>query len=288
MSDSELPPLPADLERLFARANAAPERAELVDQVRAHVANAMVLRGLGGSSGGEGGASGASSGGGAPGRGAPGEGASELARRAAEPAARAGGAAASSVIAKGVAAKIAVAAATAGLVVGAGAGHQWSARGQRAVVVDGEAGPSTVATSPVEIASAITAPPPSEIAHDEPLPSASARAPSPPHHDAPPSDAPSDDARAGRSALRRERELLDGAAGALKSGNAAQALSLGEKHRAQFPGGQLAEEREVVVIEALLALGRRGEARARLDGFRKHFKGSAAIERLERRFRESP
>jgi hypothetical protein len=47
----------------------------------------------------------------------------------------------------------------------------------------------------------------------------------------------------------------------------ATALALAEKHAAKFPNGELLEEREVLAIEALAALGRSGDARARADRF---------------------
>lgn len=46
-----------------------------------------------------------------------------------------------------------------------------------------------------------------------------------------------------------------------------RALAIAERHATRFPSGVLAEEREVIAIEALVRLGRRAEARARADRF---------------------
>jgi hypothetical protein len=47
--------------------------------------------------------------------------------------------------------------------------------------------------------------------------------------------------------------------------DAARALAEAEAHGRAFPAGQLAAERELVAVEALVRLGRRDEARARAD-----------------------
>jgi hypothetical protein len=60
----------------------------------------------------------------------------------------------------------------------------------------------------------------------------------------------------------------------------ARALLLCSQHAAQFPNGILGQEREVIAIEALLALGRGGEAAARAEAFEAHYPGSAHARRL--------
>jgi hypothetical protein len=60
------------------------------------------------------------------------------------------------------------------------------------------------------------------------------------------------------------------------------ALALTQEHARRFPGGDLVLEREVLAIEALAALHRRPEARARLDALREKFPKSLHIARLER------
>ena len=69
--------------------------------------------------------------------------------------------------------------------------------------------------------------------------------------------------------LARERSLVDRARSALARGDAAGALASADEHRKAFPRGQLAEEREVVAIQALAAAGRSEEAGTRAGTFRK-------------------
>jgi hypothetical protein len=59
------------------------------------------------------------------------------------------------------------------------------------------------------------------------------------------------------------------------------ALALTEEHARRFPAGTLAPEREVLAIEALAALGRTPEARARLGAFRDRYPQSPHLARLE-------
>jgi hypothetical protein len=60
--------------------------------------------------------------------------------------------------------------------------------------------------------------------------------------------------------------LLRDAQDALRTAPAA-ALFLADEHAARFPAGVLAQEREVIAIEALIKTGRREEARARAARF---------------------
>src|SRR5438309_116226 len=48
----------------------------------------------------------------------------------------------------------------------------------------------------------------------------------------------------------------------------ARALAIAERHRTHFPTGALAEEREVIAIDALCRLGRLAEAKTRADDLR--------------------
>jgi hypothetical protein len=66
------------------------------------------------------------------------------------------------------------------------------------------------------------------------------------------------------------------------SSDPAKALALTDEHARRFPSGDLGPEREVLAIEALCALKRRSEARARLDAFRRQFPQSLHVARLER------
>lgn len=77
-----------------------------------------------------------------------------------------------------------------------------------------------------------------------------------------------------------EAEFLERARGALGQSPAA-ALSLANQHRARFPAGVLAEEREVIAIEALKRLGRSAEAERRVEAFARRFPGSAYRKKLE-------
>jgi hypothetical protein len=74
--------------------------------------------------------------------------------------------------------------------------------------------------------------------------------------------------------LTRERELLDVAQAALARGRPDDAVLAAERHAARWPHGELAEEREVVLIEALVAAGHRPEADQRAAKFRKAFPSS--------------
>lgn len=72
--------------------------------------------------------------------------------------------------------------------------------------------------------------------------------------------------------LRARQELASDPAGA---------LALTDEHARRFPGGTLAQEREVLAIEALAALGRAQDARARLAAFRAAFPQSRHLARLD-------
>lgn len=74
--------------------------------------------------------------------------------------------------------------------------------------------------------------------------------------------------------LTRERELLDVARASLGRGNAAEAIAAAERHASKWPRGQLAEEREVIWIQALVAAGQRDEADRRAARFRSGFPSS--------------
>ena len=67
-----------------------------------------------------------------------------------------------------------------------------------------------------------------------------------------------------------ELELLRGARLALKS-SPAEALRLAEQHRSSYPSGKLSQERELIAISALAALGRRTAALVRAANFERAF-----------------
>lgn len=64
----------------------------------------------------------------------------------------------------------------------------------------------------------------------------------------------------------------------------ARALALLEQHRAQYPHGTLAEERELLAVEALLREGREAEARTRAGAFRAEHPRSLHVRRLDALF----
>ncbi|MGZ6164266.1 MAG: hypothetical protein ACXWLS_13115 [Myxococcaceae bacterium] len=68
--------------------------------------------------------------------------------------------------------------------------------------------------------------------------------------------------------LGEERALLDRARADIASGSLSAADSLLVRHAREFPAGQLAEEREALVIRLLVREGRIGEARVRATRFR--------------------
>lgn len=78
-----------------------------------------------------------------------------------------------------------------------------------------------------------------------------------------------------------ELTALDDAIAAARAGRPAQALAAVEAHVASWPDSPLAQEREVIAIEALLSLGRRDDARARLGSFRSKWPTSTHLVRLE-------
>jgi hypothetical protein len=107
---------------------------------------------------------------------------------------------------------------------------------------------------PTVTAPPVVAPAPSVVptVDTSPTSRASARAPAP----------------SATSSLAAERALLDDARGALSTGDAAKALALADEHGRRFARAQLGEEREAIAIQALVALGRNDDARARAARFK--------------------
>jgi hypothetical protein len=71
--------------------------------------------------------------------------------------------------------------------------------------------------------------------------------------------------------LSRERELIEVARAALARGSAEDAIAATKKHESRWPHGSMAEEREVVLIQALVAAGRKADAEERAAKFRQAF-----------------
>lgn len=68
---------------------------------------------------------------------------------------------------------------------------------------------------------------------------------------------------------------------AMQSPSAEEKLRLAEAHGARFPSSSLAQERDVLAIDALVKLGRTSEARTRFEAFAKRWPTSAHLVRLE-------
>lgn len=80
--------------------------------------------------------------------------------------------------------------------------------------------------------------------------------------------------------LAEEARILARAQTALRDGQPARALRDIDRHQVRFPRGALAEERERLAIETLLALGRRDAAEARARQFRSAFPDSLQWDRI--------
>ncbi|WP_437284096.1 hypothetical protein [Sorangium sp. So ce406] len=80
--------------------------------------------------------------------------------------------------------------------------------------------------------------------------------------------------------LREARRLAEIRAALARSPEAS--LSLLDEHRAEFPEGRLAPEREIIAIDALVRRGRADQARARAEAFLAHFPASPHAERVRR------
>lgn len=77
--------------------------------------------------------------------------------------------------------------------------------------------------------------------------------------------------------LSQERALLEVARTTLAKGDVAATLDAVGRHTRDFPDGRLAEEREVLFIQALVQADRRDEAVRRADAFRKKFPDSLML-----------
>lgn len=77
--------------------------------------------------------------------------------------------------------------------------------------------------------------------------------------------------------LSAERALLDVARTALARGEARDVLVAVERHEKEYPRGVLVEEREVLAIRALAALGLHEDASARASAFEQRFPNSLML-----------
>jgi hypothetical protein len=125
--------------------------------------------------------------------------------------------------------------------------------------------------APTTVVSARVAPPaptPSAVPPPVPAPEASAATPVP----SPSASARPSVAAAGN--LRAERLLLERATAALVRGDSGSALGTLREHARRFPRGELAEEREVLLIRALRAAGQNDAAEKRAKDFKSQFPSS--------------
>jgi hypothetical protein len=86
-----------------------------------------------------------------------------------------------------------------------------------------------------------------------------------------PPEQPASGATSADSALAKERALLDAARRALGSGDPRACLTELAKHARAFPAGKLAEERDAMAVNALVAVGRYSEAREKADLFARRY-----------------
>jgi hypothetical protein len=77
--------------------------------------------------------------------------------------------------------------------------------------------------------------------------------------------------------LAMERDLIDRARMALARGDGDAALDALERHATDFQGGRLVEEREALMVQALVQTGRIDAARARAARFRARFPNSVLL-----------
>jgi hypothetical protein len=78
-----------------------------------------------------------------------------------------------------------------------------------------------------------------------------------------------------------EVQLLQSAQEALRDNDPDDALALAAKHARRFPNGFLAQEREVIAIEALMKKNRTAEARARAAAFAQKYPHSGHQRRID-------
>ena len=87
--------------------------------------------------------------------------------------------------------------------------------------------------------------------------------------------------------IETEAALLQRARQALSS-DPSRALALAERHRRLYPRGMLSQERELLAVKALVALGRGDSARSRADAFVTAYPSSAYRDRVESVARPTP
>ncbi len=149
--------------------------------------------------------------------------------------------------------------------------------------------PTAMPTAITSGSSAPSAAPPLETATRETPPAEAHPArPSQSHASVPPvapsSSAPGIEARPDAT-LAQERYLVQGARVAVLRGDGSVALSLLDEHRARFPRGRLAEERDALRVQALGRAGRLDEARSEASAFRQRYPDSLFLPAIDGVFR---
>ena len=149
------------------------------------------------------------------------------------------------------------------LALGAGVGQWFS---QKKEAPPPAPPPIVVAVAPPSPVPVIT--PPAPVTPPPPRP----RAAPPPAVIAPAAPAPL------VNTADEELELLQAA---MSAATPNEALTLVEQHVTRFPSSSLAQEREVLAVQALSKLGRSADARTRADAFKERWPTSTHLLRLE-------
>jgi hypothetical protein len=132
-------------------------------------------------------------------------------------------------------------------------------------------------TEPPTTAPPTTAPPTTEPPTTEP-PTTEPPTTAPPTTEAPTTAPPTTEAP---TTAPTELSLVRGAMSALAA-SPARALAQADEHARLYPHGALADDREVIAIDALVRLGRPQDAEARAGRFRTDHPGSPSIRRIDR------
>jgi hypothetical protein len=171
------------------------------------------------------------------------------------------------------------------LAAGVGGAIFWSTRALAPIKPQSN---PTAPPAPARARAAVPADTTNAPPHEEPEPPVQkdrAGAPRIEHSSKPPDPSESTTAELPKSADFADTEAnestLLGRAEQLLASNPSAALGLTDQHAKSFPSGALAQEREFIAIQALVALGRRDEAVARAARFRSSFPASAHLRRLD-------
>ena len=165
------------------------------------------------------------------------------------------------------------------LVVG---GFVWSAKTTSVPPAPRVSGETSMPTEAVPEAIEVVAPPVEEVqpvggGEAEAVGEAAESAPEPSRRRASPAKesvrAPASGASSAEASKPSEAALLDAARRALAK-DPERTLAYASRHRALYPQGMLAQEREVLVVEALRKLGRASEAKQHDDEFRSRYPSS--------------